>query len=729
MRNLFPNLLSGLILSFLNITYAISLAAFIFSGNIANYFPTGAGILLVATAVSAFIVAVGSSIPGVISTPKGMLCAVIAMMAASIAATVSQHQVLPTIIAAIMISSVLTGLCLFLLGSLHIGNLFRFIPYPVIGGYFAGTGLLLVKGSFPVMADVSLKFANLQVLAQNNNLILWLPGILFAILLLGAERRYKHSLIMPGLLLSGAAVFYIMLYLSGTSIAEARGIGLLLPDFISGNLLPPIGLTLFKSVNFPELSRQLPSIMAIVFLSAITALLITSAMEIGTEKDLELDRDLKVIGIANMATGLTGGVVSFHTATDTILSYKLGAKSRLTGVWYAFICGAVIFIGPSIITYFPKPVMGGLLIYQGFDLLITWAYDSRLKLPKVDYFLVITILIVITFFGFLKGVGLGIIFATVLFIVNYSRINIVKYVLSGINHKSKVARASSHQKILNEKGEQIYILVLQGYIFFGTADKLLQQIKQRLEVKDIDVEEIPPARFIVLDFRMVTNIDTSAVNSFVRIKQLARSKQVMLVFAGINASIIKQLKLVNYFDKDTDDAVCRVFRDLDHALEWCEEKLLDKEMASELIESSLSQQLTEWFSNPKVIPRFIEYLEQRFVFPGTQLFRQGDKADTLYFIESGKITILLELGKGNYIRLQTMGGGTVLGEMGLYTKTVRSATAVVRQQSTLHCLTRESFEKMQEEDPEVAAQFHQFIVCLLSDRIGRANEELKALFT
>jgi SulP family sulfate permease len=232
---------------------------------------------------------------------------------------------------------------------------------------------------------------------------------------------------------------------------------------------------------------------------------------------------------------------------------------------------------------------------------------------------------------------------------------------------------------------------------------------------------------MVLDFRLVSNIDSSAVNSFVKLEQLSRKKQVNLVFANLNSSIRQQLQHIDYFGKE--DTACRDFEDLDHALEWCEDSILEMNEAVDRDHLSLSQQLMESFPNKEAVPRFMNYLEHLKVPAGYYLFNQGDISQNLYLIESGKIAVLLEIGSGRTIRLQTMGGGTVLGEMGLYMKRPRSATAVTEEPTSLYCLSHEAFNKMQTEDPEVALSFHQFVVCSLADRIVRANEEVKALMT
>jgi len=723
-RTLLPNLVSGLIFGLLNIAYAIALAAFIFTGDLSNHISIGVSAVLISCFLTGLAIAAGSSIPGVISTPKGYICAIIALIATSVSThtLASPHQFLPTIVAAIMISSILTGIFLLTLGLFQIGNHVRLIPYPVIGGCFAGAGLLIVKGSFSIMLGVQFNLEHIQLLLQYHKLILWGPGFIFAVLLFGLERRYQHFSIMPVLLLGSIGLFYLLLMLTNTSIVQAKGAGLLFSDFSAGKLFPPLDLIFFNNVNFFALNEQVGNIITIVFLSTISALLVTSLIEVGTEKHINLEKDLKVAGIANIATGLLGGVVGFHTASDTVLSYKFGAKRRLSGIVYAVICGASILIGPSIITYFPKPVMGGLVLFLGISILAEWVYDAWFKLPKTDYFLVIIILVVVGSLGYLNGVGLGIIVAAILFIINYSRINVVKHELSGKKYYSKVERAASHKKLLKEKGEQIYILILQGYIFFGTAARLLNQIKQRFESTTK-----PRVRFVILDFRMVSNIDSSAVNSFVRLKQLSFTQQVNVVFANLNSSIRQQLQHIEYFGKE--DTVCCDFPDLDHALEWCEEQMLKMENAADIDHLSLSQQLTDLFPNKEVILRFMNYLKHMKVPAGYYLFREGDASEHLYFIESGNITILLELDDGKNVRLQTMGSGTVIGEMGLYSKKPRSATAIVEEPSSLYSLSYEAFNSMQKEDPEVASSFHQFVARLLADRIVITNEEIRTLIT
>ncbi|HEV2359807.1 MAG TPA: cyclic nucleotide-binding domain-containing protein [bacterium] len=82
-------------------------------------------------------------------------------------------------------------------------------------------------------------------------------------------------------------------------------------------------------------------------------------------------------------------------------------------------CAAVLFFGAGLLSFFPKPVLGGFLFFLGLSFLVEWLYDAWFKLPRTDYVLVLLILAAVGAVNFLAGVGMGVVVAIVLFVVNY----------------------------------------------------------------------------------------------------------------------------------------------------------------------------------------------------------------------------------------------------------------------------------------------------------------------
>lgn len=720
---LLPSLVAGLVVGVLAVVTAISYAALIFSGDLARYVPAGIGIALFSAGTVSVIVALTSSFPGTVASVQDGPAAILALIAASIASGMSAaavEETFATTVAAVALTSLLTGAFFLTLGLLKLGNLTRFVPYPVIGGFLAGTGWLLVRGGVDVMVDVPLSFSQLPYLLQSDVLVRWLPGLVFAVLLLLVLRRYTNFLVMPAMVLAAIGLFYALLWLTNTSLAEASAQGWLLGPFPERELWRPLTFSALAQVDWAVILQQTGNLGTILIISVISLLLNASGLELAVRRDIDLNRELRSAGFANLVTGLGGGLVGYHVLSDSALAHKMGANSRLVGLFSAALCGVTFYLGAPVLAFFPRSVVGGLLLFLGLEFLVEWTYDTWFKLSRTDYFLVILILVVAGTFGFLQGVGTGLVVAAVLFVVNYSRINVVKHTLSGVNYQSNVDRATHHRRLLDEKGGQLHILKLQGYIFFGTANNLFNQIRQRASDPDLE-----PLRFVVLDFRLVNGLDSSALNSFIRMRQWAQAQHINLVFTHLSPELRRQFEEGGY---EKEDTILRIFPDLDHGIEYCEDQILIAEGTS-LIERKLAlpEQLSEALPESINIASLTDHLKRQDVPAGYTLMRQGDPPKGIYFIESGQVTAQLEREDGRTVRLRTMGAGTVVGELGLYLGYRASASVVTVQPSTIYHLSVDGLKQMEETDPEIAAAFHKFIVHLLGERLVNTNKTLNAL--
>jgi SulP family sulfate permease len=99
----------------------------------------------------------------------------------------------------------------------------------------------------------------------------------------------------------------------------------------------------------------------------------------------------------------------------------------------------------------------------------------------------------------------------------------------------------------------------------------------------------------------------------------------------------------------------------------------------------------------------------------------------MYFVDSGAVTTRLEISENRFIRLKSQGGGTMIGEMGLFLKQSRTATVAVTEPSVLYRLSLESYDRMMHDDSELAFHLHQWIVRTLSVRIAEKNSILEVL--
>lgn len=724
-ERLVPGLVAGLVNAIINLIVAISLAALIFAGDLSGFVLNGIGLLLLGGTAALIVSGLLSSFPGTITCVQDAPAAILAVVATAIvsslpSSTTSQEKFM-TVVGAIALTSLLTGLLFILLGRFKLGALMRFLPYPVVGGFLAGTGWLLVTGGIGVMTDVSFSFTQLGALFQPDVWLRWVPGLVLAVLMLFILTRYSHFLLLPGLLLGTVLLFYGVIWLTGTPVAQASAQGWLLGPFPSGGLWQPLVPSDLAHVQWTAILGQAGNLASILLVSVVSLLLNASGVELVIERDLDLNRELEAAGVGNLLAGLLGGPVNYHALTDTALNYRLSRGSRLAGWITAGFCALVLFLGAPMLSYVPKLVLGALLVLLGLFFLYEWVYQAWTKFPKVEYFVILLILVVIATVGYLQGVGVGILVAVALFVVDYSRINVVKHALSGAEYQSRVTRSSSHQRALLEHGEELFILQLQGFIFFGTANGLLEQVRQRASQAGLS-----PLRFVVLDFCQVTGLDSTAMLSFAKMKQVALEHAFTLLVTSPSPQIRQQLEMAGFAAPAKGGAL--VFPDLDHGLEWCENEILKTaglppDDAGETIE----EQIQELLPAPAGLDSLLKYLERQRVDGGTYLMHQGDAPDYVYFVEDGQVTAQLEQEGQAPVRLETMRSGRVVGELGFYLGKVRTAAVVADEPCTVYRLSSGDLQEMEREAPEGAFAFHRIIIHLLAERATHLIRTVSAL--
>jgi len=448
-------------------------------------------------------------------------------------------------------------------------------------------------------------------------------------------------------------------------------------------------------------------------------LLNITAIGLSTGQDINLDKELINNGWANLLSGATGSIIGYPMLGSTSLAYRLKAKIPLNGLIVAAVIGLALFLGGSFLGYFPNLILGGLLFFIGLDFLYSWLYETWSSMPRMDYIIMAAIALIINIVGFLEGVGVGLALAVILFVIQYSRVPSVRHVLSGISYQSSVERPRLYTQLLRRKGNWLYILELQGFIFFGTANKILEQVRHYLETE----AAAHPPRYIIVDFRLVTGADSSAGFSFAKLVRLAEGRGIKLILTGISAQI------QNQFVKQLSSKSISYFPDLDHGVEWC---------GNEIISTIESTGLTAQFGSPfkqvmKAMPTpedgeiLRKHLLLKEVQAGECIIQQGQPQGGLYMIERGQVSVLLECEDASRLRLRTIGTGAFFGEMGLYTREPATAWVIADQPTSLYQLSAKDLDDLEHTAPQIASALHRFVATYMSDRMAKLTNTVQAL--
>jgi len=673
------------------------------------------GFALAGAGVSLVVMGWRGGSPGTVSGLQASVAVVLAVVVAKAVEGVAPDRVEATAFVMVASATVVVGAVLGLAGKLRMANIIRFVPFPVVGGFLAGTGWLLIKGAVNVMAGRRIGLSELTDLLTSEDMKLLVPGVVLGVALVVAQRTMRRPWVLPVFVLGALLLFWASTLVFG-SVDEAKAGGWLLGPFVESPRWVPIGPSAFADADWGAIVGQVGDLLTIIVLAIVGLLFNANSLEIMNEEDLDLDGELSAAGLANVVTGLVGGPPGYHHVTLTMLGRALGDPNRMVAYVGAVVCFLVAFAGGGLIEYVPRLLLGGLIVSFGVALLYEWLVAFRLRLPPAEYAIVLAIVLVIAFAGFLQGVGVGIALSAGLFAFTYSKTDTVKHRLTGAEYTSKVNRSPQHQSQLYEMGEHIDILELQGFLFFGSVHRVIESIQLRAMQ--------PEGRFVVIDFRRISGIDSSVVLSFMKLARLAGQLDFTVVMTGVGPGIRTQLA-VGGFDESLPGV--DFFPDLDHGLEWCEDVLLG--IADAQVEHTHDAQhlLGSLMDVEGGAGRLQNYIERIEVKAGEALIQQGTAATDLFIVESGSLTAQLEVEGRPIARLARVGTGSVVGELGFYTGEVRTASVVAATDCVVERVSVEAVARMEREDPDLALALHRAMVRLVSDRLARANDAVRAL--
>ena len=704
-------------IGFLELIYWIGLIALVFTGPLSIYVGRAASFMVIGTLVGGTIIGFRSSWRGTIAIPQDVPAAILAVIASRVSATSSAETqpsaLFATLVATIAIASITMGLTLYLLGTFRLGNLVRFLPFPVIGGFLGGTGWLLLSGG----VASALPPNSTNSLFEPQSIVYWLPTLALALLIYYASARIKNSLVAPTLLITAIGLFFAITAALGYSVTELTQAGWFFGALPNGGRPQLLTAAELASIDWTTIGRQAGSIIVLAAASAIAMLLNTSGLELSLKTDLDPNEDLRVTGIANIVTGLVGGWPIYVTPALSQFNAKDGKQHPLTAPLLGIIAGFIFWNASVLLAYLPRFVAGAVIVYIGIEFLVEWVILPAKRLPRLEYLMLLLVIGVIAIFGLLEGVAVGLVMAIILFVISYAQVDVLRHQFTATHQPSRVTRPTKHRAHLRRVGERTQIFQLQGYVFFGTANHLYDQVQQTIANTATD--------YLLLDFTRISGVDSTALLGFTKMQQLLDRLGVTFLLAGLSAETRSQL---DHQFLRTSSTNLHLFETLDQALEWLEDRQLvaagyDPSAAI----PSLTHQLHTILPCATNIPQLLDLLEMQRLQAGDYLMRQGDPASDMFFIKEGTITAQLEQADQPPMRLETMGPGRTVGELGFYLGQPRTAAVVSDGESVVYRLTKQRLATIEKEHPNVASTLHQLIVHLLSDRVTHLIGVVSAL--
>ncbi|KAF2211438.1 hypothetical protein CERZMDRAFT_112543 [Cercospora zeae-maydis SCOH1-5] len=485
-----------------------------------------------------------------------------------------------TVITSYAMSSILTGVVFFGLGSARLGNLVSFFPHSILVGCIGGVGifLLLTGLEVSVRLDGNLEFTKevLDKLIAPMSIAQWLPPLVLAVVLLVIKRYYDKPFLVPAYYIAITAIFYIVtVAVPALNMEKLREAGWVFEGPAADTTFYNFySYYQFSIVDWKAVVMTIPSQLALCFFGILHVPINIPNLAMKMQEDnVSLNRELIMHGVSNTLSGCVGSIQNYLVYVNSVLFMDTGGDSRLAGYMLAAATTVLWMIGPVVIGYVPVIVVGTLIYYLGIDLAKEALWDTRGRLANLEYLTIFVIAVVMGIYDFVVGVAIGIGLACLVYVVQTSRKSVIRAEFSGEIAESTVRRHARQRAYLHRVGPQIRVVKIAGYLFFGSIVDVEKRVRATI---DAETFAQAPIRYLVLDFSHVTGIDFSAAEAFCRMHRILRRRDVELVIAGVNLQddVGRNLQRDGLFEESDETPPPKVFENLNGALEACENALL-----------------------------------------------------------------------------------------------------------------------------------------------------------
>ncbi|HEX4326459.1 MAG TPA: SLC26A/SulP transporter family protein [Burkholderiales bacterium] len=716
----------------------ITIGALAFAPLGQEYVPIGILAGFYCSIVSGLVTAWTGAIPFSVGGPRSSFSLVMALILSTLmagyaelygAAAVGTLSGTTHIIGLAAMAVLFAGLLQMLLGISGIGAYIKFIPHPVVAGFMNGIAFLILASQLPYLAGMEqhVDWWDIHGIAANLHPATAIVGV-FTFAVIYVCNRYVRRVPGPlaGVVLGTAFYYGMRAVFPGLELGPV--VGSVPPEFPRPTMAPVFWEYAFDPRTWQLMLKIAPSIGVLAVLGALESLMCAVAVGQISGRRPKANRELLGQGLSNVVGSLFGAVFSGSTTSRTVLNYKMGGRTRLSGTAHSLVMLLALMTAPWWVAQLPHVVLAAVLAFIAVTMFDGWTRQlvKRLSHREVhrevwtNVAIVLLVTVATVAFNLVVGVLAGVIATAIVFISKSSK-TVVRRIQYGNKRHSLKLRSPEKTAFLRENGQEIVILELEGSLFFGTADQLA-----------LEVESLPrTTTYVILDCKRVIEFDASGAHILEQIsRRLMKTGRRLLLShitpTGPNGKFLGDMGV---------NAVIPIelwFRDTDHALEWCENKLVvrafpDDETMAEMPVARMG--LAHNFT-PEEVSLLSAVLHRLTYAPGQYLFREGDKGDQMFLLSQGAITIKLPLKKtdpdAESRRLVTLSPGVMFGEMVLVESRPRSADAVAEEYSVVYSLGRDDLEHLFHSNPKLATKLMRNVSRILADRLRTTTEELRA---
>lgn len=431
-----------------------------------------------------FFAALFGGTPSLISEPTGPMTVILTAVIAGLQAN-NPDNYLALAFTVVMMA----GVFQIIFGVLRLGRYITMLPYNVISGFMTGIGVILIFLQLAPFLGQETPPGGVLGVIQNlptliTNIDPWetiLGAITLAILFFYPSQLKRFMPPQLVALVIGTAISLI--FFSGVEIRTIGTIGEIRPG------LPELQMPAFTPEN-----ARLMFVNAIVLatVGSIDCLLTCLVSESLTRQDCKSNKELVGQGVANLVTGLCGGIAGSGATTATVVNIQAGGRTALSGICRAFVLFIVVLWAAPLTSAIPLSVLAGIVLKVGINIL-DWGFLKRVhKISWKAAGIVYGVVLLTVFVDLMIAVAVGVFIANILTIENLSKLQ-SEAVKAVTDADDQIVLADEEKRILDVANGRVLLFHLSGPMIFGVAKAISREHNAiaNYDVLIVDLGEVP----------------------------------------------------------------------------------------------------------------------------------------------------------------------------------------------------------------------------------------------
>lgn len=420
--------------------------------------------------------------------------------------------------ASVVVVSLMAGIFVVVAGVLRLGRTVSYIPWPVIEGFTVGIGVIIflqqVPGAFGVSGEG--RSTNAVVAAAQSIMSAGWPAALIPLAVVAAV-----ALIMVvANKISGQIPASFLAIVIVTVGAALLGLDLdtigALPNSLPAPSFPFIALESLPSLVGPAL--------AVAALAAIESLLSARvAASMSDTGPVNADRELVGQGLASIASGFFGGMPATGAIARTAVNVRSGARSRASAIVHSLALLAVVYLAANVVSAIPLAALSGVLMVTAARMVSPTVIKQMLRSTRADALVFVVTAIITVSFDLIIAVGIGIAFAAFFALRALSR-------ASGV-HREELPGAPV------AGDERIALFRIDGSLFFGAAERLLDSIRSYQDIK-----------VVIIRLSQLQIVDSTGAHTLAELVTELEKEGATVLIKGIQPEHLQILKRLGLID-------------------------------------------------------------------------------------------------------------------------------------------------------------------------------------